>query len=223
MTLDNPKLWSIEKTPALYKLVTHIRQNGKDIDTTITPFGIRAIKFDAQKGFFLNGKPVKIQGTCNHQDFAGVGIAMPDSLLEWRVKKLKAMGCNAYRMSHNPPAPELLDACDRLGMLVMDETRHLGDTYRPKTSRGTSVSDLGDLKEMVMRDRNHPSIIQWSLFNEEGLQGSEEGRAYFQGHEGSHARARPDAPHNGRDERRVGVWHYVCGRFAGHQLRSRRV
>ncbi len=178
LTLPHPRLWSLEK-PTLYKMSTLVMRNFQHADGVTTNFGIRTIKFDAQKGFFLNGKPVKIQGTCNHQDFAGVGIAMPDSLLEWRVKKLKAMGCNAYRMSHNPPAPELLDACDRLGMLVMDETRHLGDTYRPKTSRGTPVSDLGDLKEMVMRDRNHPSIIQWSLFNEEGLQGSEEGARIF--------------------------------------------
>ena len=178
MFADDMRLWSLE-SPYLYHCSVKLYDESKLLDAVSVPFGVRAIKFDAQKGFFLNGKPVKIQGTCNHQDFAGVGIAMPDSLLEWRVKKLKAMGCNAYRMSHNPPAPELLDACDRLGMLVMDETRHLGDTYRPKTSRGTSVSDLGDLKEMVTRDRNHPSIIQWSLFNEEGLQGSDEGARIF--------------------------------------------
>ena len=131
------------------------------------------------RGFFLNDKPVKIQGTCNHQDFAGVGIAMPDSLLEWRVKKLKAMGSNAYRMSHNPPTAELLDACDRLGMLVMDEARHLGDVYTPKTPRGAPASDLSDLREMVLRDRNHPSIIMWSMCNEEPLQGTEDGARIF--------------------------------------------
>jgi beta-galactosidase len=177
-SLPTPRLWSVE-TPTLYHLVTRIQQNGKDIDTVTTPFGIRTIKFDAQKGFLLNGKPVKIKGTCNHQDFAGVGIAMPDSLLEWRVQKLKAMGSNAYRMSHNPPAAELLDACDRQGMLVMDEARHLGDVYTPKTPRGASASDLSDLKEMVLRDRNHPSIIMWSMCNEEPLQGSEDGARIF--------------------------------------------
>ena len=133
LKVENPKLWSLE-VPTLYKMVAHLRRGDKYVDEVTTNFGIRTIKFDAEKGFFLNGKPVKIQGTCNHQDFAGVGIAMPDSLLEWRIKKLKEMGCNAYRMSHNPPAPELLDACDRLGMLVMDENRHLGDTYRAQNA-----------------------------------------------------------------------------------------
>ena len=101
---------------------------------------------------------------------------MPDSLLYWRIKKLKEMGSNAYRCSHNPPTAELLDACDRLGMVVMDETRHLGDTYSPKTSRGTGYTDLSDLKALLQRDRNaHPSLLMWSLCNEEGLQGSAEG------------------------------------------------
>ena len=104
---------------------------------------------------------------------------MPDSLLEWRIAKLKAMGSNAYRMSHNPVAPELLDACDRLGMLVMDETRHLGDTYAAKSSPNTPYDDLSDFKDMIRRDRNHPAIILWSLCNEEGIQGSKEGANIF--------------------------------------------
>ena len=133
LTVTAPALWSIEM-PQLYTLHTQLRRGKEIVDTQNTPFGIRTIRFDAQKGFFLNGKPVKIQGTCNHQDFAGVGIGMPDSLLYWRIKKLKAMGSNAYRMSHNPPAAELLDACDKLGMLVMDENRHLGDTEEAKAS-----------------------------------------------------------------------------------------
>ena len=174
----NPKLWSIE-TPNLYQLVTRVEQNGKIIDSVTTIFGIRTVKFDADKGLFINGKSVKIKGTCNHQDFAGVGIAMPDSLLEWRIKLLKTMGSNAYRCSHNPPAKELLDACDRLGMIVMDETRHLGDTYGAKTSAGTKFDDLSDLKALVIRDRNHPSVILWSMCNEEGLQGSAEGAKIF--------------------------------------------
>ena len=107
------------------------------------------MRYDAEKGFFLNGKSVKIQGTCNHQDFAGVGIAVPDTLEAWRVAKLKEMGGNGWRMSHNPPTPELLDACDKLGMLVMDENRHLGD----------SPDNLAEVASMVRRDRNHPSII----------------------------------------------------------------
>ena len=93
--------------------------------TSTIAFGIRTIRFDPEKGFFLNGKPVKLNGTCNHQDHAGVGAAVPDRLQYWRIEKLKEMGCNAYRTSHNPPAPELLDACDRLGMLVIDETRRM--------------------------------------------------------------------------------------------------
>lgn len=177
-TVSQARLWSIEN-PQLYRLHTEVIQNGKEVDSEDTSFGIRTIRFDADKGLFLNGKSVKIKGTCNHQDFAGVGIAMPDSLLYWRIKKLKEMGSNAYRCSHNPPAAELLDACDRLGMVVMDETRHLGDTYSPKTSRGTGYSDLSDLKAMLLRDRNHPSIIMWSMCNEEGLQGTQEGARIF--------------------------------------------
>ncbi len=178
LTVTHPALWSLE-TPQLYRLHTEIRQNGQVVDATDTPFGIRAIRFDARKGFFLNGKPVKIKGTCNHQDFAGVGIGMPDSLLYWRIKKLKAMGSNAYRMSHNPPTAELLDACDKLGMLVMDENRHLGDTEEAKASLTTPYSDLGELKSMVLRDRNHPSIIMWSMCNEEGIQYSAHAAAIF--------------------------------------------
>ncbi len=178
LTVARPRLWSIAE-PNLYRVVTRIEESGRVVDTVSTVFGIRSIRFDAARGLFLNGQPVKIQGTCNHQDFAGVGIAMPDNLLEWRIRKLKEMGCNAYRMSHNPPARELLDACDRLGMLVMDENRHLGDTYRDHTPPGTRYSDLSDLRDMVLRDRNHPSVIVWSMCNEEGLQGSDEGATIF--------------------------------------------
>ena len=152
---------------------------GKPLTAVETPFGIRTIRFDAAKGFFLNGKSVKIQGVCNHQDFAGVGVAVPDTLEQWRVKKLKEMGANAWRMSHNPPNPELLDACDQLGMLVMDENRHLGDTYSDHTPSGTPATDLRDLADMVLRDRNHPSIIMWSMCNEERLQGTPEGARIF--------------------------------------------
>ena len=178
LTVARPALWSIE-TPNLYRLHTEIRQAGRVVDQTDTPFGIRTIRFDAEKGFFLNGKPVKIKGTCNHQDFIGVGVAMPDSVLNWRVKKLKEMGSNAYRMSHNPPTSELLDACDRQGMLVMDENRHLGDTEDGKASPTTPYEDLHEVASMVLRDRNHPSIIQWSMCNEEGIQGSAHGADIF--------------------------------------------
>ena len=171
ITITRPALWSIE-TPQRYTLHTEVQQGDRVVDATDTPFGIRTIRFDAAQGFFLNGKPVKIKGTCNHQDFAGVGVAMPDSLLLWRVKKLKEMGSNAYRMSHNPPTSELLDACDKLGMLVMDENRHLGDTENGKASQNTPYQDLHEVESMVLRDRNHPSIIMWSMCNEEGIQGT---------------------------------------------------
>lgn len=178
IVVARPALWSIE-TPQRYTLHTEIQQAGRIVDATDTPFGIRTIRFDAEQGFFLNGKSVKIKGTCNHQDFAGVGVAMPDSLLLWRVKKLKEMGSNAYRMSHNPPTAELLDACDKLGMLVMDENRHLGDTENGKASPNTPYADLHEVESMVLRDRNHPSIIMWSMCNEEGIQGSPHGQAIF--------------------------------------------
>ncbi|WP_210463897.1 beta-galactosidase GalA [Rufibacter roseolus] len=152
----NAKLWDLE-TPYLYKLVTTVVADSVETDRFETNFGIRTIRFDAKEGFFLNGKHVKLKGTNNHQDHAGVGAAMPDGLQYWRIKALKAMGSNAYRTSHNPPTPELLDACDKLGMLVIDENRLMG----------TSEQRMEDLKRMILRDRNHPSIISWSIGNEE--------------------------------------------------------
>ncbi len=176
LELPRARLWSLEQ-PYLYQLRSTLRVDGKAVDEVSTPFGARALRFDPQKGFFLNGRSVKLQGTCNHQDHAGVGIAVPDRLQVWRIEKLKEMGCNAYRCSHNPPAPEVLDACDRLGMLVMDENRHLGDTYSVKSSSSTPCATLTDLGDMVLRDRNHPSIILWSLCNEEYIQGRPAGGA----------------------------------------------
>lgn len=165
MTVTNPSLWSVD-SPYLYKLITTIEENGKPIDKQATNFGIRTIRFDAKQGFFLNGKHIKIKGTNNHQDHAGVGVAMPDALQEFRIKKLKEMGSNAYRCSHNPPTPELLDACDRLGMLVIDENRLMGVTS----------NDFNYMKRLMLRDRNHPSIISWSIGNEEwGIEGNELG------------------------------------------------
>lgn len=176
MPLSKANLWSIE-TPYLYKLRTTISVAGKPVDQSVTNFGARHLRFNPDKGFFLNGKHVKIQGVCCHQDHAGVGVAMPDRLQVWRIERLKEMGCNGYRCSHNPPAPEVLDACDRLGMLVMDENRHLGDTWDKRTRPGPNAVEHIDLTAMVLRDRNHPSIVMWSMCNEEPLQGTPEGAA----------------------------------------------
>jgi len=162
LEVKNPLLWDID-SPNLYRLLTQIKQEGKIVDSYETNFGIRTILFDPEKGFFLNGKPLKLKGTNNHQDHAGIGAALPDELQYYRIKKLKDMGSNAYRCSHNPPTPELLDACDKLGMLVIDETRLMG------------INDyhLNDLKRMIERDRNHPSVVCWSVGNEEwNIEGS---------------------------------------------------
>ena len=178
LMVKHPRLWSPD-TPTLYKVRSEVVLGGKVIDAVETSFGIRTIRFDANHGFFLNGQPLKIKGTCNHQDFAGIGNAVPDRLEYWRVKKLKAMGSNAWRMSHNAPNPELLDACDKLGMLVMDENRHFGDVETTKTGSTTTATDFTNLDSMILRDRNHPSVILWSLCNEEWIQGSDEGARLF--------------------------------------------
>ena len=178
MVIPHPKLWSLQ-SPQLYQLHTTILQDGRPVDSTTATFGIRTIRFDADKGFFLNGQHVEIQGMANHQDFPAVGIAMPDSLQSWRVAQLKKLGCNGWRTAHNPPNEAVLDACDRLGMLVMDENRHLGDAYLSHSPHGTTATNLSDLAAMIRRDRNHPSIIMWSLCNEEGLRGKPEGNRLF--------------------------------------------
>jgi beta-galactosidase len=156
LKVANPNLWSIE-SPYLHTLVTTLHQDGAVVDRYDTTFGIRVIRFDPNEGFFLNGKRVELKGANNHQDHAGVGAALPDALQEFRIRRLKEMGANAYRCAHNPPTPELLDACDRLGMLVIDENRLMGP----------SPEQLSQLERMIRRDRNHPSVILWSLGNEE--------------------------------------------------------
>jgi beta-galactosidase len=157
--LSLPRKWSLED-PYLYRMVSIVKQGGRIIDSSKTRFGIRSLEFDAGKGFFLNGKHVKILGTNNHQDHAGVGSALPDYLQYYRIRLLKDLGSNAYRASHNPPTPELLDACDSLGMLVMDEHRLLN----------SSPEYISQLERLIKRDRNHPSIFMWSIGNEEGYQ-----------------------------------------------------
>ena len=163
-TLDNPKLWSLE-TPNLYRAIMHVEVDGNAVDEETTIFGVRTLKFDANKGFLLNGKPVKIKGTCNHQDHAGVGAAIPDRIQEYRIERLQWMGSNGCRTSHNPPTPEFLDVCDRKGMLVMDETRMMS----------SNPEGLSQLERLIKRDRNHPSVIIWSLANEEPEQGNTRG------------------------------------------------
>ena len=164
--LNQPILWSVE-TPRLYRLETLIvTPDGVITDRYATPFGVRTVRFDADQGFFLNGVSVKLKGTCNHQDHAGVGTAIPDRLHAWRIERLKAMGSNACRTSHNPPAPALLDACDRLGMLVMDETRRMS----------VDADAMNELERLVRRDRNRPSVFIWSIGNEEPHQITDAGR-----------------------------------------------
>jgi beta-galactosidase len=164
-SVTSPQLWSCE-TPNMYVAVASlVSQTGTVIDSLTEHFGIRSIRFDADKGFLLNGKSVKIKGTCNHQDHAGLGVALPDRMQTYRLERLLAMGSNAYRTSHNPPTPELLDATDRLGVLVMCETRMMD----------ASTEGLSQLARMIRRFRNHPSIVIWSLGNEEPEQGTPRG------------------------------------------------
>ena len=163
-----PLLWDV-KHPNVYEVEMILLLEGAKeeeiIDSVQTVCGFRTITFDAKKGFFLNHKPVKLFGTCNHQDFGGIGVAVPANLWEYRIEKLKAMGSNAYRCAHGMPADELIEACDRMGMLVLDENRNFS----------TSVEAVGQLETLVKRHRNHPSVILYSIFNEEPLEGTLQG------------------------------------------------
>lgn len=166
-TVKNPVLWSLEN-PYLYTAVTTFKAKKEILDDYHTPFGIRSFVFDREKGFFLNGKKVKINGVCNHHDLGCLGAAINTRALERQLEILKAMGCNAIRTSHNPPAPELLDLCDSMGFLVMDEAF---DMWRKKKTDFDYAMDFDqwyrrDLEDMVLRDRNHPSVILWSIGNE---------------------------------------------------------
>jgi beta-galactosidase len=176
IVLPDPKLWSIEK-PQRYVAVTSIEQNGKPVDSYETIFGIRTIQFTADNGFLLNGKRVPLNGVCDHHDLGALGAAINTRALARQIQILKEMGGNAIRTSHNPPAPELLDLCDRLGMVVMDESF---DCWK----RGKSGNDYHllwddwhekDWRAELRRDRNHPCIILWSIGNEVGEQGSPAG------------------------------------------------
>ena len=156
MTLAQPHLWSTTD-PYLYRMETTVTVDGKVTDVYTTTTGFRDIAFDADKGFLLNGQRLKLKGVNMHQDHAGVGSAIPDALQEWRIKRLKELGCNAYRSSHNPMTPAMLDVCDREGILVIDENR----------LAGINQEHVRLLENMVKRDRNHPSVILWSDGNEE--------------------------------------------------------
>lgn len=172
LAVTGARLWDIDN-PQLHTLVSRVlaagsgdQVSGTLLDELATPFGIRTVEFCPDRGFLLNGKRVKLVGSNNHQDHAGVGAAIPDALQDWRIRRLKDMGGNAYRCSHNPPTPELLEACDRLGMVVIDENRLMGTTEFMKE----------ETRAMIRRDRNHPSVVIWSLGNEEwAIEGNEKG------------------------------------------------
>ncbi|HEY5583290.1 MAG TPA: glycoside hydrolase family 2 TIM barrel-domain containing protein [Ruminiclostridium sp.] len=181
LNLDNPELWSIA-SPSMYILKSVIYINDNIIDTYETPFGIRKIKFTADKGFFLNDERVKINGVCIHHDGGSVGAAVPERVLERRLQLLKTMGCNAIRTSHNPPSSEMLDMCDRMGFLVMDEafdewkiTKAKNGNSKYGYSKYFDAFAVQDLRNMLNRDRNHPSIILSSVGNEILDQTKEEG------------------------------------------------
>ncbi|MBM6577444.1 DUF4982 domain-containing protein [Microvirga sp. SRT01] len=159
-----PVLWSVE-TPKLYRLACEIVVGDRVIDADETRFGIRTVRFDAERGFLLNGKQVKLLGTCNHQDHAGVGSGIPDALHAFRIAQLQSMGSNAWRSAHNPPAAALLDLCDEMGMLMIVEAR----------LNSSDEEAMGQLDRILRRDRNHPCVIAWSLGNEEPQQGTDKG------------------------------------------------
>ncbi len=163
-----PIRWDVDN-PKLYRVRVEVLKDDEIVDSDIVRIGFRTFYIDANKGFFLNGRPLKIKGTCNHQDHAGVGVAVPDTLQYYRIQRLKEMGTNAYRSAHNLPAKEILDACDELGLIVMDENRRFE----------TRDEVLEYLRIMVRRDRNHPSVLFYSLFNEEPLQTTKEGARIF--------------------------------------------
>lgn len=156
VSMKDVVFWSIDH-PSLYQVRMRILRDGAILDEEYVTFGIRKLRFDADTGFYLNGESVKIKGVCCHQDHAGVGIGMPDVVIEYRMRKIKEMGANAYRCAHHQQSRELLDICDRLGLLVMCETRRMS----------SAQEDLEELRTLVRRDRNHPSVFLWGIGNEE--------------------------------------------------------
>ncbi len=179
LKIKDPQFWSLE-TPVLYTLKTRVLAGDSVLDSQETPFGFRTLRFDPDKGFFLNDRAVKLKGVCLHHDAGCLGAAVPDKVLERRLMSMKALGANAIRTSHNPPAPELLDICDRIGLLVQDEAF---DEFTPPKNKWVEGRNVGlpsrfgygedfeqwsviDMRDMVRRDRNHPSVIMWSIGNE---------------------------------------------------------
>jgi beta-galactosidase len=179
LTVPSPRLWSVEE-PHLYTLQTTLRQNGRVLDREETTVGIRSIRFDANEGFFLNEQNLKLKGVCLHDDAGALGVAVPPKVWERRLQILKDGGVNAIRMAHNPHMPELYDLCDRMGFLVQDEAFDEWERGKRKWIEGWNVGEAGtdgyhthfaewgeiDLRDMIRRDRNHPSIIMWSIGNE---------------------------------------------------------
>ncbi len=165
--IAQPKLWTLER-PYLYKAVSQLKSGNTVLDTYTTPFGVRYFNFDSEKGFSLNGKPVKILGVCDHHDLGALGAAVNTRALERQLQLLKAMGCNGIRTSHNPPAPELLNLADKIGFIVMDEAFDMW--AKPKTKYDYSLDwnewHQKDLSDFITRDRNHPSVFIWSIGNE---------------------------------------------------------
>jgi beta-galactosidase len=167
LKVSAPILWSDER-PYLYKVISQLEQGGRIVDRYETPLGFRTFRFDPEKGFFLNGKNIKLRGTCNHHDLGSLGAAVNTRALERQLEMLKAMGVNSLRTSHNPPAPELLDIADRLGLIVMDEAFDVWKIQKTKFDYHLDWDEWHkrDLEDMVLRDRNHPSILIWSIGNE---------------------------------------------------------
>lgn len=167
LNVNKPQLWSLE-SPNLYTVTTEIEENGRILDRDTISIGLRNVAFDVKKGFFLNGKNIKINGVCLHGDLGCLGTAINEDALYRQLLMMKDMGVNAIRCSHNPPAPELLNLCDSMGLLVMDEA--FDSWMQGKTTYDYSIYFKTwaerDLKDMVLRDRNHPSIILWSIGNE---------------------------------------------------------
>ena len=167
LKVSSPSLWSDDR-PYVYKIVSQLQQGARVVDRYETPLGIRSFRFDVDKGFFLNGKPVKIRGVCNHHDLGSLGAAINTRAIERQLEMLKQMGVNGIRTSHNPPAPELLELTDKMGFIVMDEAFDMWKMAKTKYDYSLDWDEWHkrDLEDMVLRDRNHPSIFMWSIGNE---------------------------------------------------------